>query len=222
MKKIALVLLVLASAAAAIIAARAIAADRAGSLVSPGPLSDAHAALQATCTSCHMPYERISGAACVRCHALADRLLTQERTAFHAYVPSCVECHVEHAGGSRPTHMDHDALVRLLAERTPAVADQALSCVACHGVEDPHGKTLGTECADCHGTETWRVPGFAHPSPRSRECARCHAAPPSHYMHHFMMSQQWAGEHAPVEQCFRCHQTTAWNDILNRGWIDHH
>lgn len=129
---------------------------------------------------------------------------------------------MEHSGGSRPTQMDHDALERLLTERTPALADQELACASCHGVEDPHGKTLGTACADCHGTEAWAVAGFMHPSPRSRECARCHAAPPSHYMHHFMMSKQWAGVDAPVEQCFQCHQATAWNDILNRGWIDHH
>ena len=41
-------------------------------------------------------------------------------------------------------------------------------------------------------------------------------------MMHFMMSQGWAGVAAPVEQCFACHQTSAWNEIIDRGWIDHH
>jgi hypothetical protein len=56
------------------------------------------------------------------------------------------------------------------------------------------------------------------------DCAQCHQAPPSHYMEHFrMISVMVAGQpHARVEQCFLCHQTTAWNDIKNVGWYKHH
>ena len=201
----------------------AITNDRAGTAVSPGPLSRSHAALEASCTACHAPYERLRGVACVRCHALSDRLLAEQRTRFHAFVPSCVECHVEHEGRERrPTVMDHDALARLLAERSPANAGKPLDCAECHVVEDPHGLTLGDDCAACHVTATWHVPGYVHPSPRSRECVRCHAPPPSHLMMHFEMSQHWAGIAAAVEQCFACHQTSAWNEVLDRGWIDHH
>jgi hypothetical protein len=28
--------------------------------------------------------------------------------------------------------------------------------------------------------------------------------------------------HAKVEQCYLCHQTTAWNDIKGVGWYKHH
>lgn len=221
--KIVLAIFVVVAAAAAVAAGFAIARDRGDSLVSPGPLSAVHAALEPTCTSCHTPYERIRGAACVRCHALADRLLAQERTRFHAYVGSCVECHVEHAGRDvKPTRMDHDALARLLTERTPQLRDRPLACAGCHGVEDRHRRTLGEDCARCHATETWLVAGYQHPSPRSRACNRCHAAPPSHFMEHFMMSRLWAGHDVAVEQCYACHQPTAWNDIVDRGWIKHH
>ena len=74
---------------------------------------------------------------------------------------------------------------------------------------------------------------FRHPSPRSLECAQCHQAPPSHYMMHFeMVSKKVAGLDneqnnqccgpVQVNQCYRCHQTTAWNDIKGVGWYKHH
>lgn len=224
MKRALFAAFVIATASGAVVLGFAIASGAAGSAVSPGPLSAPHAALEGSCTNCHTPYKRLRGASCVRCHALADRLLAQERTRFHAYVPSCVECHVEHAGrGTIPTRMDHDALARLLGERIRRGANRPLDCAACHGVEDPHGKTLGTDCAACHATGSWQIPAFRHPSPRARDCVRCHAAPPSHFMEHFeMMSKKLAGVDAPVEQCFACHQPTAWNDIVDRGFIDHH
>lgn len=221
--KIALAIFIALAATAAVGAVFAISGDRGGNMVSPGPLSSAHAALEPSCSACHTPYQRIRGVACVHCHALADRLLAEQRTRFHAYVGSCVECHPEHAGRAvAPTRMDHDVLARLLADRIPQVDGRALSCVGCHGVEDRHRRTLGEDCAMCHGTATWKVTAYHHPSPRSRACNRCHAPPPSHAMDHFEMSKLWAGEDAPVEQCYRCHQTSAWNDILDRGWIKHH
>lgn len=207
----------------AVVGATVIADGRAGWLVSPGPMSRSHAHLADRCAACHTPYQRIRGTACVRCHALADRLLAEERSRFHGFVPSCVECHREHDGGLRPTSMDHAALERLLRERLgDAVAGESLACEGCHRVEEPHGGTLGAGCDACHRDSTWQVAGFTHPSPRARDCGRCHREPPSHRMEHFQMSQRWAGVETVVERCWACHQTTAWNDILDRGWIDHH
>lgn len=222
-KRVVLAVYALAVVAGAVALCIAVASSNAGEAVSPGPLSRAHAQLERTCTACHQPYERLRGVACVRCHALADRLLAEQRLRFHAAMPSCVECHIEHEGRAhRPTAMDHDALARLLVERSPENADKALDCAECHVVQDPHGLTLGDDCGACHVTKTWHVLKFAHPSPTSRDCVRCHAPPPSHLMMHFEMSQKWAGHEASVEQCFVCHQTSAWNEILDRGWIDHH
>jgi hypothetical protein len=70
----------------------------------------------------------------------------------------------------------------------------------------------------------WAIPEFRHPSPRSTDCAQCHQAPPSHYMEHFhMVSMKVAGKpHARVDQCYQCHQTTAWNDVKGVGWYKHH
>jgi hypothetical protein len=112
------------------------------------------------------------------------------------------------------------------AGRTAAVlpSEQALDCAGCHSSGDRHGGQFGPECGACHGTVQWAVPRFRHPSPSSTDCAQCHRAPPSHYMGHFeMVSKRVArAEHADVEQCHLCHQTTSWNDIKGMGLYDHH
>lgn len=111
--------------------------------------------------------------------------------------------------------------------------ESVLQCVTCHANEDRHGTLFGAECAQCHGTTKWAIAEFRHPSPRSLECAQCHQAPPSHYMMHFeMVSKKVAGLDneqnnqccgpVQVNQCYRCHQTTAWNDIKGVGWYKHH
>lgn len=43
-------------------------------------------------------------------------------------------------------------------------------------------------------------------------------------MGHFsMVSQKLTGkEHARVDECFECHNTTGWNDIVNVGFHKHH
>ena len=99
-----------------------------------------------------------------------------------------------------------------------------LECAACHGNKDRHVGLFGQDCAQCHGSVAWTIPEFRHPPPTSMDCAQCHQAPPSHYMMHFkMVSMTTAGvEKAEVNQCFLCHQTTAWNDIKGVGFYKHH
>ena len=99
-----------------------------------------------------------------------------------------------------------------------------LDCTACHANDDRHVGLFGRDYAQCHGTTAWTIAAFRHPSARSMDCAQCHQAPPSHYMGHFhMISARVAGRpHARVDQCFLCHQTTAWNDIKGVGWYKHH
>lgn len=100
----------------------------------------------------------------------------------------------------------------------------ALDCDACHATKDVHQDLFGDDCAACHGTAAWTIAEFRHPSPSSVECVQCHQAPPSHYMMHFNMVSQVVARapDARVDQCFRCHQTTSWNDIRGVGWYKHH
>jgi hypothetical protein len=105
--------------------------------------------------------------------------------------------------------------------------------VTCHQTKDRHLGLFGTDCASCHATSKWTVAEFRHPSATSQSCAQCHQAPPSHYMMHFEMvskkiarqeDSQVAGCCGPVQvnECYRCHQTTSWNDIKGVGWYKHH
>ncbi len=102
--------------------------------------------------------------------------------------------------------------------------ERALNCATCHQTKDRHLGLFGTDCAQCHTTDKWTITEFRHPSAASQSCAQCHQAPPSHYMEHFhMVSMRVAGqEHANVQQCFLCHQTTSWNDIRGVGYYKHH
>ena len=212
-------------------------------LVRPGELSAKHAFLSDKCETCHTPTRGVEASACISCHATDAVTLARQSTAFHSNIQSCAACHVEHQKAVRPTRMDHDALIAIgrarrleqagqspdarwlssLLNRSPTDPEK-LDCFGCHSNRSPHRDLFGQECAACHATATWRIAGFQHPSPSSTECAQCHQAPPSHYMHHFnMVSMMVAGQHhARVEQCYLCHQTDAWNDIRGVGWYKHH
>ncbi len=108
-----------------------------------------------------------------------------------------------------------------------------LNCATCHQTKDRHVGLMGTDCASCHSTSKWTVAEFRHPSAASQSCAQCHQAPPSHYMEHFnMVSKKIAHQEdadvaqccgpVQVDQCYRCHQTTNWNDIKGVGFYKHH
>lgn len=109
-------------------------------------------------------------------------------------------------------------------DRAPSQRERLLDCRVCHAHEDRHFGLMGSDCVSCHTTFAWTLPAFRHPSPRSRDCAQCHQAPPSHYMGHFkMVSAKIAKKpKAVVSQCFECHRTTAWTDIPGVGHYKHH
>lgn len=221
-------------------------------LASPGDLSRSHAGL--TCNDCHTAVSGAERTRCVVCHANNQTLLSRQPTSFHAHVSSCKECHTEHQGPDHtPSDMSHTLFARLArrslesSDANPEAnslaralgnwkqrgalphaaidAEEALlDCGVCHSNEDRHRGLFGKDCQLCHGTRTWTLPEFQHPSPRSKDCNQCHQAPPSHYMMHFkMVSARVARKpHARVEQCQLCHETTSWNDIVDVGWYKHH
>ncbi len=218
--------------------------------VLPGPISAKHAFLSDKCETCHTPTRGVQAAACISCHTTAAVDLGKQSTAFHATSKECRGCHAEHLGGVRPTRMDHATLLRIGAFpqnpntsarevieqmatdlkkflRLPKSDERekaGLDCFNCHSNRDPHRGLIGRDCASCHGLDSWRITGFLHPSPTSKDCAQCHQAPPSHYMEHFvMMDKMITGqEHATVNQCFLCHRTDSFNDIKDIGWYKHH
>ena len=194
----------------------------------------------ANCTACHANAERLLGRQPTAFHASVQECASCHVEHQRADVRPAVMDHVELARigartlarASRSDNESADTIESLetwLRIRDPdrfdaRTAREALNCAGCHDRQEPHFKRFGTDCAQCHGLESWSVTGYQHPSSRSKACVQCHQAPPSHSMEHFaMVSQKFARkEHARVDQCFECHNTTAWNDIVDVGFYKHH
>ncbi len=71
-----------------------------GSLVSPGPLSKAHASLEglASCEKCHERGKGVSASKCVACHRPVAERIAARRGVHRDVNGDCTSCHVEHAG----------------------------------------------------------------------------------------------------------------------------
>ncbi|MEJ7598401.1 MAG: cytochrome c3 family protein [Kofleriaceae bacterium] len=192
------------------------------------------------CTSCHANAERLLGRQptmfhasiqeCASCHVEHQRQSIRPLTMDHVELAK-----IGARTLSRASRGDPDSAVTLasletwLDIRNPDQLDttsarEVLNCAGCHDRKDPHFDRFGNDCAQCHAMESWLVPGYQHPSPTSKECVQCHKPPASHLMGHFsMVSQKLAGkEHARVDECFECHNTTGWNDIVDVGFSKHH
>lgn len=213
--------------------------------VRPGELSDGHAFLDESCDACHAGVRGIDSSKCIACHASDEAILRRQPTAFHAELQTCRDCHVEHLGrDGRTSEMKHETLSEIGLEVLGGVqahrssdglrhwldmpeapdAEALLSCSSCHATKDRHFGLFGENCSECHSTTSWGIAEFVHPAPDSIDCVECHQAPPSHFMEHFgMVSQRVARQpRARVEQCYLCHQTTAWTDIRDVGVYKHH
>ena len=194
----------------------------------------------ATCTPCHAASPRLLGRQPTAFHASIEECATchveHQGTGIRpARMDHAALARIGARTLQRASARDPDSAATLASLQTwlrvegPAQLDEraareALDCAGCHDRRDPHVKKFGSDCAQCHGFATWKVRGYLHPSPRNRECGQCHQAPPSHFMEHFaMISQTFARkEHAGVDQCFECHNTTSWNDIVDVGYYKHH
>ena len=194
----------------------------------------------AKCTVCHANAERLLGRQPTLFHASIEECATCHVEHQSINVRPLVMDHVELAkiGArtlARASQNDPDSAATLRSLETwlrirntdqlnTSSAREALNCAGCHDRRDPHFQRFGSDCAQCHGLESWIVPRYQHPSSRSKECVQCHQAPPSHLMGHFaMVSQKFAGkENARVDECFECHNTTGWNDIVDIGFYKHH
>lgn len=149
-------------------------------LVSPGPLSPAHARLESRCTACHQSFQRAAQPAqCLSCHTGIARDRTTH-TRFHgslirARTQACRECHVEHQGTAHPLaqldrqtfNHDTQSIYRLTGAhaRTQCAAchtgmvrfrETPQACAACHIRADVHRGRLGPQCQACHTTARWK------------------------------------------------------------------
>lgn len=177
-------------------------------MISPGPLTPAHAALANDCFACHAPLRGAATDRCVACHAVTDigRLTTTGipippkagRLPFHQALVrlDCMACHTEHAG-VKLTQPPHPVF-------THALLDSSIRrrCASCHAPPDnPLHRQVGNDCVQCHAPEHWKPAAFKHSMlavDMQQQCAACHA-PPKDALH-----RQISGN------CQQCHGTTQW------------
>jgi Class III cytochrome C family len=175
-------------------------------MVSPGDLSQAHAALENNCAACHTPVKGVEASKCIVCHADNRALLARQPTAFHANIQSCTPCHLEHRGRTaRPTDMDHVVLARIglrqMEKSSEGAHTQAVQIknwleqtkrVSLSGAKlQPDERVLN--CATCHKTKDRHLGLFGS------DCAQCHTTTKwtvAEFRHPSTASQS----------CAQCHQ----------------
>ena len=167
------------------------------------------------CATCHVEHQGLNANLRVMNHEVLARM------GVHL-IPGAKKLANERTHPQMPA--DHPLVSPLVAQ---------LDCASCHSTKDKHKGLLGQNCASCHAITQWTIPAFQHPSVRSTDCAQCHQAPPSHYMMHFeMVDTKTAArdnsvgdgccDGVVVNQCYKCHKTTSFNDIKGVGYYKHH
>ncbi len=198
--------------------------------VSPGPLAQAHAALDGA-TDCFRCHARGQAKAqmdmrCLACHTEVDWMRTQQR-GFHARVATqaCATCHPDHGGrgftliaweGGRPERFPHAKAGWVLEGK-----HASLACRDCHKpgfqrseavellqVKDPAKSWLGleTSCVNCHTDP--------HRGSLGRHCLSCHDQArwsPAQRFDHARTGYALTGAHTK-RACADCHATLAVNE----------
>ena len=213
-------------------------------LLMPGEVSQAHAKIEEQCSSCHDRSDRTRQTSlCLACHKEVA-VDVKARTGFHGRLPNvataeCKACHSEHLGRSADivrlsrAAFDHAATdFRLDGAHTALACESchstgqpfraaARSCGACHRADDVHRGGLGSDCATCHATVSWRNPRFDHgktkfplrASHQTVPCGACHLAgrfrgTPARCADCHAPDDVHAGSRG--EDCAACHVESSW------------
>jgi hypothetical protein len=86
-----------------------------------------------------------------KCYSCHDNIEEFHAKGKHAKV-NCASCH---------TGTDEHLASKDKKAVKPVTIMDHRACATCH--KDPHGGTLGTACAGCHGTRAFTVAAFQHP-----------------------------------------------------------
>lgn len=154
-----------------------------GQVLSPGPLSRAHAEVDGdgSCSRCHESGRRVSTNGCLDCHEdLRARIRAHKGLHGTEYRRRpCGQCHVEHIGrratlvrwpGGSRERFDHGLTgwplrgahrqqeCRECHDRRNSRGHRTFlgapaRCAGCH--EDPHSGRFGNRCNDCHDERAW-------------------------------------------------------------------
>jgi hypothetical protein len=152
-------------------------------------LSGAHT--KAKCDACHKAAssDMKTDASCSSCHQAEDVHKGQEGT-------NCQSCHTD-KGWREEVKFDHDlARFPLIGQhavlacgechQSLAYKDARMECNSCHAKDDFHKRTLGTDCAQCHNPNGWKLWQFDHDTQTKYKlegphagikCQACHKDP---------------------------------------------
>lgn len=190
-------------------------------LIMPGKVVEAHAAIEETCESCHEEDDSRSQAElCLSCH-VEVRTDVLAGVGFHGRNPDaksadCYTCHDEHEGreadivGLRVDAFAHAHTdFPLLGAHEQATCagchaagtqfrDAPRQCAGCHAGDDVHAGALSSTCESCHSAAAWRLTSFDHSA--SFPLAGKHAATPCAGCHE---NQSFA---ATPKDCASCHR----------------
>ena len=174
-------------------------------------------ALDTACFSCHQVndvHQADLGENCARCHQdtgwRVDVLFDHDLTSFPLIglhtVALCEACHP-----------------------SPRYSDTSGLCTDCHGQDDSHQGSLGTDCGACHNPNDWRLWEFDHDASTDfmldgahsdTGCQSCHEAggnyevkPPSTCVTCHRSDDIHAGQFGRL--CSRCHNTRSFDELGN-------
>ena len=186
-------------------------------LLSPGPLSTAHASIDgdSDCGKCHESGNKVVAKLCFDCHKDLAAEVAGRRGLHGKSYPGqgCESCHVEHVGrkaklvrwpGGAMEKLDHGLTGYALDGKHVPV-----KCLACHKKTSPLGKSqfvgTSTTCASCHKDP--------HAGKFSADCQKCHSTKqdfktfePSAFDHK-LARFELTGKHVDV-RCEKCHTGT--------------
>ncbi|MCG6962761.1 MAG: hypothetical protein LJE95_05760, partial [Acidobacteria bacterium] len=182
-----------------------------GGLLSPGPLSAAHAKLEGldNCVKCHEPGHGVSAELCLKCHQPIAERIAQHLGVHRDVKDNCITCHTEHAGRDAdirpidPKSFDHAAETGFALDGRHA----SVPCAKCHTTRSFLG--LRPECGSCHKD--------IHRGELGADCARCHDSGRSfkdsgRAFNHGLSGFALVGAHADVA-CEKCHRGSHWKGL---------
>ena len=199
----------------------AAAPTRARGQISPGPLAQAHGALEGTlkCTQCHGTRKEAMSGQCLACHKEIAWLRDRQR-GLHAVAAAgaCAKCHPDHAGRDFALVAWNEDSLRRFDHRRAGWALEGghakVECAKCHAAE--FRKSAGEALAPGSGTQR-RWTGLErdcdgchadiHKGGLGRDCLSCHGMEhwkPAPKFDHSRTAYALTGEHATVA-CAKCH-----------------
>jgi len=191
-------------------------------------LRDRHA--QLPCASCHAgEHYRDTPLTCTGCHAPDDvhRGSRGEK---------CGDCHV--TSGWKTAKFDHarETGFALLGRHARIACGDChrsgnlkdplpKECHGCHRSDDRHAGRFGTDCASCHGNDSWHIANYDHAARHHFALTGPHASLDCHACHTAAVKTQKLGTDcaschraddvhggALGASCERCHDGTHWNE----------